>query len=285
MNIPIKTEDNQLIKQHYLLEKRLARQILNSSRHNRTQVTIEAYAELFANVPWHPALSRSAEVEQEYLEEKWILFGHLFGPHSNVLEIGAGNGNWTRFLAQKTTGRCVGIDISEEILTRKPDDPSNLELYIMDAVELDFPTNTFDLAISDQLIEHLHPDDIAQHLARVYRVLKENGVYGFRTPSRLTGPHDISMYFDDVPTGFHLKEWIYGELVDSLRTAGFRKIRTMILPYSLAKRSSLARSLGTIASSLLNPSEKLVAKVKNRRVRKTLCKLFRISGINIIAVK
>jgi SAM-dependent methyltransferase len=278
-------DDNQLIRQWYLLEKRLAHQILSSSRHNRTEITIEAYDELFSQIPWHPALSRSAKAEQENLEGKWIFFGHLLGPHSNVLEIGTGNANLTRFLAQETTGRCAGIDISKEVLTRKPSDPPNLELHIMDAVELDFPTDTFDLAISDQLIEHLHPDDVGHHFARVCHVLKENGVYGFRTPSRLDGPHDVSRYFDDVATGFHLKEWTYGELVDILRQAGFKKMRTMIVPYGLARRSSLARSLGTIASSLLNPSERLVEKVKDKQVRKALCKWLRISSINIIAGK
>lgn len=281
----MKAEDDQLIREWYLLEKRLAHQILSSSRHNRTEITLGAYDELFSQVPWHPALSRSAKAEQEKLEEKWVFFGHLLGPQSSVIEIGSGNANLTRFLAQKTTGRCVGIDISKEVLIGKPGDPPNLELYIMDAVDLDFPTNTFDLAISDQLVEHLHPDDVGHHFARVYHVLKENGVYGFRTPSRLTGPHDVSRYFDDVATGFHLKEWTYGELVDSLRQAGFRKIRTMIVAYSLARRSSVARSLGTIASRLLNPSERLVEKVKDKQVRKALCRWLRISSINVIAGK
>lgn len=188
-------------------------------------------------------------------------------------------------MANKTAGRCVGIDISREVLIRQPDDPPNLELYIMDAVELNFPANSFDIALSSQLIEHLHPDDVKHHFINVHRVLKESGVYGFSTPSRLNGPHDVSQSFDDVPTGFHLKEWTYRELMNQLKIAGFRKIRTMILPWRLVKRLSFARIMGTVPVGLLVPGEMFVENVKYKRVRTEFCKWFRISSIYIIAQK
>ncbi len=167
MSLPSKADDSQLTRQHYLLEKRLAQRIMASSRQDRVRVTMDAYNELFSSIPWHPARACSEEAGQASLREKWVLFGHLLGPHASLLEIGAGNGDWTRLAACKTAGRCVGIDISREVLVSKPGDPPNLELRVMDAVDLDLPANTFDLAISDQLIEHLHPDDVELHLASV----------------------------------------------------------------------------------------------------------------------
>jgi len=279
------TEADERIRQHYLVEKRLARRILMSSRENRTQVAIEAYNELFSSIPWHPQLHNSEEKERRILAEKRMIFEHLLGPKVDILDIGAGTAYWTRYLANKSAGRCVGIDISKEVLIRHPDDPPNLELYIMNAVELDFPVSSFDIAFSSQLIEHLHPEDIELHFANVYRVLKEHGVYAFDTPSILNGPHDVSKHFDDVVTCFHLKEWTYRELASHLNGVGFRKIRTMIFPWSLVKRLAFVRSLGMVPVSFLIPGERLTESIEHKRMRTALCKLFRVAPIYIIAEK
>jgi hypothetical protein len=45
------------------------------------------------------------------------------------------------------------------------------------------------------------------------------------TPNRLTGPADISRHFDDVPTGFHLREYTVGEVASLMRAAGFERVR------------------------------------------------------------
>jgi hypothetical protein len=55
------------------------------------------------------------------------------------------------------------------------------------------------------------------------------------TPNRTSGPHDISSYFDDVATGFHLKEYTFAELRALLRGAGFAKVT----PYLGAGRMHL----------------------------------------------
>jgi SAM-dependent methyltransferase len=279
------TEVNERVRQHYLLEKKLAQRILTSSPTDRTQIAIEAYNELFSSIPWHSQLNKSEEKERERLAEKWMFFGHLVGPSSLILDIGAGTAYWTRYLASKSTGRCVGIDVSREVLARRPGDPSNLELYIMDATKLDFPASSFDVAFSSQLIEHLHPDDVGPHFASVCRVLKGKGVYAFDTPSRLDGPHDVSKYFDDVATCFHLKEWTYRELVGYLKEAGFAKVCTMIMPWRLVRRLPFSRSLGTVPVSFLIPGERLVERIRHRQLRLALCKAFRVTPIYIIAQK
>jgi hypothetical protein len=48
------------------------------------------------------------------------------------------------------------------------------------------------------------------------------------TPNRLNGPHDVSMYFDTVATGFHLKEYTVAELYHLFQTAGFSKMRIFV---------------------------------------------------------
>ncbi len=47
------------------------------------------------------------------------------------------------------------------------------------------------------------------------------------TPSRLSGPHDISGGFDDVATGLHLREYTLGELRPMLVGAGFGTVQVL----------------------------------------------------------
>lgn len=273
------------IREHYLLEKKLAKRILNSSPENRGHVTAEAYDTLYSSIPWHPRLNDSLEIEQDKIRNKLLFFEHLLKPNQDILEIGAGTGYFIRYLAHRTQGRCVGVDISRETLIKHPEDPPNLELLNMDAVNLNFPSNMFDLAISSQLVEHLHPNDTEEHINSVFNILKKNGVYAFDTPNRLTGPHDVSRFFDEVATGFHLKEWTYRELVSPLKKVGFRNIRTLILPRSLVKTFPSLHSLGTVPVGLLVPFETMVEKINHRQLRIQLSKLFRVGFIFIAAQK
>jgi SAM-dependent methyltransferase len=102
-------------------------------------------------------------------------------------------------------------------------------------------------------MEHLHPDDALLQLTNVYRALAPGGVYICLTPNRLTGPHDISCYFDTVATGFHLKEYTASELIPLFRHVGFRSVhqhfrkrRTYVQMPSVVTRSieSVVEHLG-----------------------------------------
>ncbi len=70
-----------------------------------------------------------------------------------------------------------------------------------------FSDHSFDVAISMQLLEHLHPDDVHTHFSEVYRVLKPKGKYIVETPNKYVGPGDVSRFFSEVPEGFHLGEY------------------------------------------------------------------------------
>jgi len=55
-----------------------------------------------------------------------------------------------------------------------------------------------------------------------------HGIYICVTPNRLSGPHDISKYFDVTATRFHLKEYTNTELSDLFKEAGFLKVRAYV---------------------------------------------------------
>jgi hypothetical protein len=72
------------------------------------------------------------------------------------------------------------------------------------------------------------------------------------TPNYLNGPHDVSSYFDQVPTGFHLKEYTTTELAQLFRQVGFRKIGIML---------SLKVRVVVVPAGLVRPLEFVLSKL------------------------
>lgn len=73
-------------------------------------------------------------------------------------------------------------------------------------------------------MEHLHPDDARKQLGNIYDSLKPGGNYICITPSRYSGPHDVSKCFDDTAAGFHFKEYTVRYLGNMFKEVGFSKI-------------------------------------------------------------
>ncbi len=209
---------------HYEVESAIAKRLMAADRETRKQIYSTMYDELFAQVPDHPRLTRRADEEatRKMNRRKMRLIAPFVRPDGNVLEFGAGDCRFSFELA-KIARKVYAVDIADQI---GPDAarPENFELVVYNGYDLNLPENSIDTAFSDQLIEHLHPEDTEHHFRIVHRVLKPGGVYTFRTPHRLTGPHDVSRYFSETAEGFHLKEWTYGELASLLKGLGFSSV-------------------------------------------------------------
>ncbi len=224
-------EDNRyghLTKEHvsqiFKTEKRLRQFLLNAPRNERTAAFIWAYDELFRQCPWHPALTENSGTANEALIQR---HARTFVPllkemHAHtVLEIGCGNGELSLALARSGIN-CTGIDVSSERIRRlEAVETSNLRFLQSEATSLPFPDSSFNIVISMQLFEHLHPDDVPIHLKEVLRVLNPGGYYIIETPNRHTGPRDISRFFSDKPEGFHLREYSIDEMYQILKKNGF----------------------------------------------------------------
>ena len=213
------------IEEHYLLETSLANRLKASTREERINQKLytRLYDELFRQTPHHSQLSRPASARTDYLIHQRVKFlSRFLQPHTTFLEIGCGSGHLTSKVAD-SVAKVVAVDVSEAI-TQTLTLPKNVDLLISDGVNIPVPESSIDVAYSHQLIEHLHPDDAADQLRSVYRALKPGGVYVCVTPNRLCGPHDISKYFDEVATGFHLKEYSVSELHTLFHQAGFNHL-------------------------------------------------------------
>ena len=266
-----------LLRQHYEVERELADRLRNATREQRRTLYGPVYDELYQRVPHHPQLTRkfSAEITREGLGPQLRLLRPYLRPETTVLEIGPGDCALSMALAQQVR-QVYGLDVSEEI-THRVSLPSNFQLILSDGTSVPLPPERVDLAYSNQLMEHLHPDDAREQLEGIWRALRPGGMYICITPNRLSGPHDISKYFDSVATGFHLKEYTVEELSRLFREVGFRKVQTLIGRRGVCVRAPIAPVVaGEAALRLLPPSPR-------RAVGRTLGRVF--LGIRLLGTK
>jgi SAM-dependent methyltransferase len=231
MPFPIPQTETRTLEQvrdHYLIEKELAAQLRSATRTERRNLYTSLYDDLFRRVPDHPQLTLKKEERSRRLEvrDRLQLLRGFLRADATFLEIGPGDCALS-IAAARRVRKVFAVDVSREIgagvqLLK------NLELAISDGCSIPVPEGSIDVAYSDQLMEHLHPDDAAEQLTNIYSALAPGGVYVCITPNRWSGPHDVSRYFDEVATGFHLREYTVGDLVKMFKAVGFRRARVFI---------------------------------------------------------
>jgi SAM-dependent methyltransferase len=100
-----------------------------------------------------------------------------------VLDIGCSSGVITALIAA-TAASTVGIDVDEPALARASAeaDPPRLEFRKMSAVSLDFPNESFDVVVCNQMYYWL--EDPSRLMAEIARVLARGGVCVFTTVNK-----------------------------------------------------------------------------------------------------
>jgi SAM-dependent methyltransferase len=223
-----RTRSFEQVKNHYFVEKNIADRLKHANRDERKRIYATMYDELFTKVPDHPRLviRDDRQLTQGANRAKFAMISSYIDHSTVFAEFAPGDCKFAVEVA-KSVRMVYGIDISDQ---RNPDDhaPENFQLIVYDGYNLcGIKENSVDIVFSNDLIEHLHPEDTNDHFNLAHRLLKDGGKYIFRTPHAFTGPTDISQYFSDEPEGFHLKEWTYTELKQMLIAIGYSKI----IPY------------------------------------------------------
>lgn len=218
----------EMCRYHWDLERALTRQLLDSAPEDRWATFERCYTTLYRELPWLYSGQPQKLAAQE-LEAKHGYWRYWIGPSPRkVYEVGSGRGELIACLAHFGY-ECRATEITRERGERWVNEMPNLTWGTTDGVHLARfePANTYNVVISDQVIEHLHPDDLAEHFRGALKILKPGGRYVFRTPHVHDGPSDVSRFFGcDKPQGMHLREYTYRELAATMRRAGFRSVRT-----------------------------------------------------------
>lgn len=220
--------DEGSIRRHYEIERELADRLRAASRDERLELYREVYNDLFNRVPTHPQLTWKKDPASRLwaVERQVRLIGRFLDAESVVLEIGAGDCALSKALAP-TVQRVYALDVSDEIF-RDIELPKNVTTVLSDGLNIPVPAATVSVAYSNNLMEHLHPEDAMEQLRNIAVALEPGGKYVCITPNRMSGPHDISRGFDETATGFHLREYSVRELRNLLQEAGFSRVRVLL---------------------------------------------------------
>lgn len=216
------------IRHHYRIEKNLAQRLMSSQAEERTSLYSDLYDELFRQVPDHPQLmeKNDGKLEGRRVKAQTRLLRPLLNKDTVFLEVGAGGCALAKAISDLVK-HCFAVDVSQEICA-DVEFTEHFQFKQSNGTSIPVPDHSVDLVYSNQLMEHLHPDDAIAQLHNVYRVLKPGGRYVCVTPSRLSGPHDVSQHFDDTATGFHLREYTNSELVKLFQQVGFKSFSCFI---------------------------------------------------------
>jgi SAM-dependent methyltransferase len=207
---------------HYELERGLADRLRAGSQGERSWLYGEVYSKLFDSLPDHPQKTTN-ELPAKRVADRKRLLGPLLKPDAVYLEVGCGTAALP-FAMAGLAAEVLGLDVTDALIDFAAA-PANFRFVKTEGVEIQLADNSVDLAHSDQLMEHLHVEDAEPQLREINRILKPGGEYLCATPSRVTGPHDISVFFDEVATGFHMREYDYRSLRDLFLRTGFSRVR------------------------------------------------------------
>jgi SAM-dependent methyltransferase len=263
---------------HYVAERRLADRLrATRTTDERRRLCATMYDELFAVVPDHPRLTgkgSSTASRERTLEWDVAQLRPYLRRDSVFLEIGAGDCALASRVAREVN-HVYAVDISRQASSQLPD---NVTFVLTDGTSIDVPAGSVDVAFSDQLMEHLHPDDAAMQLANIHRALRPGGVYVCVTPNRLYGPSDISRYFDDIATGFHLREYSVRELLSIFREAGFERAHVYV-----GARGYFMRTPAWMVKALEATLEALPAVLRRRVAGNAILRA--LLGVRVAAIK
>lgn len=133
-------------------------------------------------------IGQQSFITPRYLDEMIRRLG--IKEDSNVLDVGSGAGGPAVYIAVKTGCRVAGVDISDVgvdmsgRLAEKAGLGEKTGFYAGDAMKMQFDENTFDIAISLNVMNVF--EDKTGLFKEVYRVLKPSGIWAF-----LSGTFDM----------------------------------------------------------------------------------------------
>ncbi len=159
--------------------------------------------------------------------------------NKRIIDFGCGNGSFLKTLARNYEYKSLtGIDVFIDDHLK-----SEEAIQFHESDIINFHSNEkYDVAFSDNVVEHISSIDLPYHLKSIRNTLEDNGTLIIITPNRLFGPSDITRIKDNSfsgktsAEGGHLNESTYNELIEVLTSVGFGNFQT-VLPIPKLKYS------------------------------------------------
>lgn len=101
---------------------------------------------------------------------------------SRVLDAGCGTGGFLRWLLDRGSfGYAAGADLAASALALARERVPEADLRPAPLSALPFDDRAFDLVVSNDVLQHVHEDDVRRSLEELYRVLEPGGTLLVRT--------------------------------------------------------------------------------------------------------
>jgi SAM-dependent methyltransferase len=166
------------------------------------------------------------------------------GKKSKILDIGCAGGPLLNDLKQQGFENVAGADFSAEAVAKC--EGRGLKAYQMDAHNLEFAPNSFDLLIASDSLEHLEFDEKA--LTNWYSILKPGGRIIVFVPAYkfLWSEQDV--------VNFHFRRYTRTNLVAKMQKAGFNVTRKGYWNFSVFFPTAVFRLLQNLKNKI-SPSK------------------------------
>jgi SAM-dependent methyltransferase len=240
---------SKLLKEALYIENHYHKLLLNEENSEKREVL---YSEFYSNLLQF--YGRTAEVNTS-LADKIItknpqvaLFERELRGKS-IIDFGCGEGFFLMNIHKKLPHKILrGVDVFiPESLLKHP------YIEYIPAGIINYNTEEkFEVSFSDNVIEHLAPLDLKNHLKSVYDSMIPGGKFILVMPNRLFGPNDVTRILDNSSSGKtpaqggHLNESTYTDMINALTSVGFVNFKTVLpipkLKYSIFKNVRIGTS-------------------------------------------
>ena len=150
------------------------------------------------------------------------------GRPRRFLEIGTGSGVMAGHFGSDPLFEVVSVDVVDERVVE-----DGYEFRLVDGVILPFDNASFDVVVSNHVIEHVgEPDNQLTHLREIERVMSQSGVGYLAVPNRwaLIEPHFRLPFLSWVPESWrsgYVRAFRKGDHYDC-RPVGYRELNRML---------------------------------------------------------
>lgn len=216
-----------VLAEAYCLEEKYHKLLLEEQDPDKR---VGLYNEFYATLI--PLYDReSVQGPDHYSKDKYV---KLFTPElsgKSVVDFGCGNGQMLLAIDRLLNTRSLtGIDVVFPEELKAHERINFVEGNLMTEVF----EEPFEVAFSDNVLEHLVPEDAQTHLHNIYQNLTPDGQLIIIMPNRLFGPWDITRIKDFSQSGKteamggHVNESTHYEMIEALKKAGFSKFSTIL---------------------------------------------------------
>lgn len=237
------------LKEAFYLENYYHKLLLNEENAAKREIL---YDEFYSNLLQF--YGRTAEINHSLIEKiaskdpQVTLFERELRGKS-IIDFGCGEGFFLMNILNKLPHkelRGVDVFIPDSLLNHP-------HIEFKPAGVINYQTEEkFEVSFSDNVIEHLAPLDLKNHLKSVYDSLIPGGKFILVMPNRLFGPNDVTRILDNSSSGKtpaqggHLNESTYTDMIDALTEVGFGNFETVLpipkLKYSIFKNVRIGTS-------------------------------------------